>query len=65
MLPSELRNSNRKSPECSNTGEAQENDLETNFMNMIEVLKNEINKPLKEIKKKNNEKIQRKLVSPL
>lgn len=34
------------SPKYSNTTEAQENDLETNLMKMIEVLKEEMNKCL-------------------
>ena len=40
-------------PEYSNTTEAQE-DLKTNFMKMIEVLKEETNKSLKEIQKITN-----------
>jgi hypothetical protein len=38
-------------PECSNTGEEQENGLKTNLMKMMEMLKEEINKSLLKSKK--------------
>jgi hypothetical protein len=37
------------SPEYSNTAETQQNDLKTNFINTIELFKQEMNKSLKEI----------------
>ena len=40
------------SPGYSNAAEAQENDLKTNFVEMIEVFKVEINKHIKEIQEK-------------
>ena len=45
------------SPKYSNTTEAQENDLETNLMKMIEVLKEEMNKPFKEIQENPNKQL--------
>ena len=48
-------------PEYSNTAATQENDLNTNFMKMIEVLKEEMNKPLKESQENTNN--QRKLIN--
>ncbi|KAL6088399.1 hypothetical protein STEG23_019142 [Scotinomys teguina] len=39
-------------PEYSNMAEAQENDLRTNFMKMIEELKEKVDKTVKEIEEK-------------
>lgn len=49
MSPLELSHLTIASPEYSNTLEAEENDLQTNFMKMIELLKEEINDSLKKI----------------
>ena len=47
MSPLEATYPTTVNPEYSSTAEAQENDLKTNFMKIIEVLKQEINKSLK------------------
>lgn len=46
MLPSEPRYLITASPEFSNTAEPQENNFETNFMKMVEVINKEMNKSL-------------------
>lgn len=48
MAPSEPSNPTTARPEHSNTAKAQENDLKTDFMKMIEVLKEEMKKSLEE-----------------
>lgn len=45
-------------PEHSNTTEAQEENLKTNFMEMTEVFKEEINKSLKEIQENTNKQLE-------
>lgn len=50
-------------PKNSSTAETQENYLKANFMNMTEILKEEINKSLKERKDSTNN--WRKLINPL
>lgn len=50
MLPTEISHLTTASPEYSNTVESQGNNLKTNFMAIIDVLKEEINESLKEIK---------------
>ena len=52
MSPPKPRNPTIASPDYFNTAEAQENDLKTNFMKMINVLKEKMNKSFKEIKEK-------------
>ena len=47
MSPAEANNLTTASPEYFNIAEAQENNLKTNFMMMIEILKDEMNKSLK------------------
>ena len=49
MSPLEANNSATAGPENCSIAEAQEKGLKTAFMNMIKVLKEEMNKPLKEI----------------
>lgn len=51
MSPLEPRNTTTVGPEYCNRDEAQEKDLKIAFMNMIKVLKEEINKFPKEIHK--------------
>jgi hypothetical protein len=51
MALSESRYPYTASPRHSNTGEAQENYLTSNFMKMIEAQKEEWNKSLKEIQR--------------
>ena len=48
------RQSTAGRPEYSNTAEAPEKDLKNSFMKIIEVLKEEMKKVLKEIKEKTN-----------
>ena len=50
----EHRNPTAAGPEYFNTAETQEKDPKTGFMKMIEALKGEINKSLKEIQKNRN-----------
>lgn len=49
MSPPELSYPTTASPEYSNTAKAEENYLKTNVMKMIVILKEEVNKSLKEI----------------
>lgn len=60
-----LRHFFTASHEYCNTVEAQENDLKVSFMIMIEVLKNEMKNPLKEIRgKKKTQKLEKINKSP-
>ena len=54
MVSSEACYPTTAHPEQSNIADAQENDVKTNFVKMIEVLQKEMNKPLKEIQKNTN-----------
>lgn len=49
MSPSESIHSTTARPEYSNISEAHENDLKSNFMVMIDLLNEKMNKSLKEI----------------
>lgn len=46
------------SPEYSSIAEAQEKDLKINYIKMIEFIKEEINKSLKEIQEDTNKQLQ-------
>ena len=52
------RQSTAGRPEYSNTAEAPEKDLKNNFMKIMEVLKEEMKKVLKEIKEKTINKLE-------
>ena len=52
-------------PKYSNVAESQENDLKTNFMVMIEVLKEEIKKTPLNTSRKSTTKNWRKSINPL
>lgn len=49
MSPPDLSYLTTASPEYSNTAEAQTKDVKSNYMKIIEFLKEEVNKSLKEI----------------
>ena len=59
MSPSEHSYPTTATSKYSNTAEAQEEDLKTNFMKMIGILKEEMNKSLKEIQENTKKKIER------
>ena len=54
MSPLKFSNTTTASPEYCDIADTQEKDLNLTFMNIIEVLKEEINKSLKEIQKNTN-----------
>lgn len=56
ILPQEPSYPTTGRPEYCNTTEAQEKDLKRNFMKMIDILKEGVNKSLKEIVEKANKK---------
>lgn len=56
MLAQEPSYPTAERPEYCNTTEAQEKDLKRNFMKMIDILKEGVNKSLKEIVEKANKK---------
>ena len=58
MPPPEPSYPTAANSECSSTVEAQENQLKTNFMKMIEVFKEDMNKSLKEIQENRNKQLE-------
>ena len=58
VAPTEPSSPTTARPEHSNTTEAQEENLKTNFMEMTEVFKEEINKSLKEIQENTNKQLE-------
>ena len=57
MSPPEPSYRTAASPDYSNTTKAKENELKINFMKIIEVLKEEINKSLKENQRKQKQSL--------
>ena len=53
----QIKKVGKKRPENPNADEAEENDLKNNFMKMIEALKEDMRKSLKEMEEKTNQKI--------
>ena len=65
MLSIEPSYPSRTDPEYSSTAEAQEKDLKTNYLEMIEVLKKKMNKSLNKIQGKANKNFAENEKNPL
>ncbi|CAH7300164.1 AC109844.1 [Phodopus roborovskii] len=58
MAPAESRDSIQARSEHPNTDEAEENDLKSNFMKIMEDFKEDVRKSLKEMEEKTNQEMQ-------
>jgi hypothetical protein len=63
MIPSEPTYPTKTSPEYSNTAEMQEKNLKTNFLKMINILREEMNKYFKGIQENTNNEKKWKILS--